>query len=998
MASEYLSWMDVVVGDPKLAPYDLDIVPDFSIISQDITFSDDAPHVGSVIEIFADIENLGVAFASEVEVQFFVGNPDTGIYLGNRTLDFDGSSSNITSIFWDTTGYLGDYNITIVIDPKNKWYEVSESNNIANRTIIVHTGYPAADAGLDDFTYEDSPVTFDGSGSTDNTSIANYTWDFGDGYFGFGVNPSHTYTLQGVYQVILNVSNVFGLWDIDLVNITVDNVNPIANTGSDKSIDEGEQTNFNGSDSYDTSSDIATLNYTWYFGDGEIGYGKVITHTYIDNGTYLVTLEVRDDDGAVNSDILNITVFNLPPSISSVPPQVLWEDSPFTLQINATDVLGDTITFLDNSSIFDISPTTGLISFTPINDDVGVYLVNISAMDDDGGVSYIEFEMTVENTNDPPNIVSSPITEAVEEILYQYDVVVQDDDLLVSPSEVISYTLDLAPQGMHINSTGSITWIPNDYQASLTFDVIVNITDGEEYDLQIFTVNVTNINDAPVIHSNPVNSAYEDSLYTYEVNASDIDLQDVLTYSLDLAPEGMSIDPTTGLISWSPLNNHVGNNDVIVNVSDLAGTFITQEFIVVVNNVNDLPVLNTIGDLTALEDDAFYYQVSASDVDLGDELSFFENSDLFQIDRDTGEISFTPTNNEVGAYFINITVRDKGGGEVSEHINFTILNINDPPSLDYISNWQLTEDEIFFLAVTASDIDLGDSIAFMDNTTLFDIDKDSGLISFTPTNEDVGTYLVNISVVDEYSGFDYQTVFFKVENVNDPPDLDFIFDYEATEDALFTLTITASDVDLDDSITFHDDTALFEIDEETGVISFTPTNEDVGMHVVKISVMDEEGAEDYQEVTFTILNVNDPPEIEDDHPIFSEGFTLSIGEDFYFKFNATDSDSDDSLSFSDDSDMLEIDPDTGEIYFTPKESHFGTHEVTITVTDVEGASDSITVTFEILGKKKDDDTNMISFVLILVIVIIIIIILILFLTRKKKPPEDTVVFVQEDPR
>jgi uncharacterized protein (TIGR03790 family) len=997
MASEFLSWMDVVVGDPKLAPYDLDIVPDFSILSQNITFSDDTPHVGTVIEIFTDIENLGAAFASGVEVQFFVGDPDTGIYLGNRTLDIDGSATNITSIFWDTTGYLGDYNITIVIDPKNKYYEVSESNNIANHTVTVHTGYPTAEAGLDDFTFEDLPITFDGSGSTDNTSIANYTWDFGDGYFGFGVGPSHTYTLQGIYQVVLNVTNVFGLWDMDIVNITVDNVVPIANAGVDKSIDEGQQTNFNASASYDTPSDMATLNYTWYFGDGEIGYGKIITHTYIDNGTYLVTLEVRDDDGAISSDILNVTAFNLPPSISFVSPQVLWEDSPFTLQINATDVLGDTITFLDNCSIFDISQTTGLISFTPVNDDVGVFLVNISAMDEDGGVSFIEFEMTVENTNDPPYIVSTPITEALEETLYQYDVVVQDDDLLVSPSEVISYSLDLAPQGMFINSTGSITWIPNDFQASLTFDVIVNITDGDEYDIQMFIVNVTNINDAPVIHSSPVNSVYEDSLYTYEVNATDVDLQDVLSYSLDLAPEGISIDPATGFISWSPENDQVGNNDVIVNVSDLAGAYITQEFTILVNNVNDPPSLDPIVELTSIEDEPFYYQVSASDEDLGDELSFFDDNDLFQIDKNTGEISFTPSNDEVGTYIINITVKDKGGAQVSEFITFTVLNVNDPPSLDYISNWQLTEDEIFVLTVAASDIDLGDSITFRDNTTLFDIDEDSGEISFTPANEDVGTHLVNISVIDEHVGFDYQTVLFIVENVNDPPILDFISDCEATEDTLFTLSTTASDEDLSDSITFHDDTTLFEIDEETGVISFTPTNEDVGVHVVNISVMDEEGAVDYQDVTFTILNVNDPPEMEDDHPYVWEKAAISVGETFYLKFNATDSDSGDTLTFSDDSDMFDIDSETGEISFTPDKKDAGTHEVTITVKDNEGASDSVTITFEILGKKTDEDTNMISLVLVLVIVIIVIIILLLFLTRKKKPSEDAVVFAQQEP-
>jgi hypothetical protein len=429
----------------------------------------------------------------------------------------------------------------------------------------------------------------------------------------------------------------------------------------------------------------------------------------------------------------------------------------------------------------------------------------------------------------------------------------------------------------------------------------------------------------------------------------------------------------------------------------LDGAYITQEFIVVVNNVNDLPDLDPIGDLTAMEDDEFYFKVSASDVDLGDELSFFEDIDLFQIDKDTGEISFTPSNDEVGTYIVNITVRDKGGGQVSEHINFTVLNVNDPPSLDYISNWQLMEEDIFFLTVTASDVDFGDSITFKDNTTLFDINMNSGVISFSPTNEDVGTYLVNISALDEHGGFDYQTVSFEVENVNDPPLLDYISDCEATEDVPFTLTLTASDMDFGDSITFFDDSTMFEIDEDTGEISFTPTNEDVGVHTVRISIIDEEGAEDYQDVTFTIINVNDPPKIEDDHPFVSKDISISVGETFYIKFNATDSDSGDTLTFSDDSDMFDIDSETGEITFTPRDKDAGVHEVTITVTDESKASDSFTVTFNISGKEKEDGFDLVMILLLLVVAVIVILILLMFLLRKKKPSEDVVVFIQPEP-
>ena len=54
---------------------------------------------------------------------------------------------------------------------------------------------------------------------------------------------------------------------------------------------------------------------------------------------------------------------------------------------------------------------------------------------------------------------------------------------------------------------------------------------------------------APVITSAPVTTATAGVLYTYDVEATDPDAGDVLTYSLTTAPAGMTIDPTTGLIA-----------------------------------------------------------------------------------------------------------------------------------------------------------------------------------------------------------------------------------------------------------------------------------------------------------------------------------------------------------------------------------------------------------------------------------------------------------------
>ena len=78
------------------------------------------------------------------------------------------------------------------------------------------------------------------------------------------------------------------------------------------------------------------------------------------------------------------------------------------------------------------------------------------------------------------------------------------------------------------------------------------------------------LNRAPVIISEPIITAQEDQLYSYQIEASDPD-GDNLNYSLIIKPEGMSINTDTeknGLITWIPTNNQVGIHQVIVEISD----------------------------------------------------------------------------------------------------------------------------------------------------------------------------------------------------------------------------------------------------------------------------------------------------------------------------------------------------------------------------------------------------------------------------------------------
>lgn len=169
---------------------------------------------------------------------------------------------------------------------------------------------PVADAGPDQTVYKDDIVYFDGSGSYDpDGSIVNYTWNFGDGTFGYGEYTTHIYSTTGSYNVTLTVIDDDGATDSDNCIITVEeppNQPPVADAGLNQTVKEDETAYFDGSGSYDPDGSI--VNYTWNFGDGNFGYGESPMHIYDDPGSYTVVLTVTDDDGATDSHDTAVTV------------------------------------------------------------------------------------------------------------------------------------------------------------------------------------------------------------------------------------------------------------------------------------------------------------------------------------------------------------------------------------------------------------------------------------------------------------------------------------------------------------------------------------------------------------------------------------------------------------------------------------------------------------------------------------------------------------------
>ena len=86
--------------------------------------------------------------------------------------------------------------------------------------------------------------------------------------------------------------------------------------------------------------------------------------------------------------------------------------------------------------------------------------------------------------------------------------------------------------------------------------------------LQSFTLDVALPDTAPVITTSTLpGPAKAGSPYRARIGAQDAE-GDALTFSLDSGPAGLTIDPDTGLISWTPTSSQVGAQHLVVAVSD----------------------------------------------------------------------------------------------------------------------------------------------------------------------------------------------------------------------------------------------------------------------------------------------------------------------------------------------------------------------------------------------------------------------------------------------
>lgn len=637
-----------------------------------------------------------------------------------------------------------------------------------------------------------------------------------------------------------------------------------------------------------------------------------------ETGTFSFTYTLTDSEG-LSSDAATVTVTLTPVNDAPVATDnvaQLMEEGSFEVNVLGND------TDVDENDSFDASSVTvvqapssgqtqvtaaGAIIYTPNTNFSGEDTFTYTVADAAGAVSNeATVTMTVTAVNDAPVISGTPAAEVNEDSAYSFTPTASDAD-----ADTLTFGVQNLPSWASFDTaTGALTGTPDNDDVGAYQGIVISATDGTEtVSLTAFDITVVNTNDGPTISGTAATSVSEDTAYSFTPTASDVDVDDSLTFSIANQPVWASFDTQTGTLSGTPSNDNVGTfSDIVISVSDGTETVSLAAFSVTVTNTNDAPIISGSPSTSVNEDTGYSFVPTASDVDSSDTLTFSVTNlpSWASFSASTGAITGTPGNSDVGTYQgIVISVTDGTETASLDAFAITVVNVNDAPVISGNPETSVNEDATYSFTPVASDID-GDSLTFsiVNQPAWASFDAQTGTLSGTPVNGDVGTTSdIVISVSDGTTATALAAFSLTVVNTNDAPEISGTPATSVNEDASYSFTPTVSDVDAGDILIFSisNQPSWASFDTSTGTLSGTPSDADVGTDTrIVITVSDGTAQQSLSAFDIEVINTNDAPTAQDYSFGLDEGQLLTVTTMLGLLSNASDDDLDsgDSLSVS----------------------------------------------------------------------------------------------------
>jgi len=534
-------------------------------------------------------------------------------------------------------------------------YDKDGASWVWARTVTVTNMPPVAEAGEDATGVEGTPVSFDGSATSDpgTADVLTYSWNFGDGSPASSeIAPTHTYVDNGVYTVTLTVKDDAGAVSTDTLTVTIENAVPAASATNDGPAQEGAAVTVTATQTAPGTLATFTYSFDW---DNDGVYEIVdqseasATYTWLDDGVYTVGVMIKDNDGGVGLATTTVTVEDLTPFAEFTwAPEPQSEGSPVAFTDASTSSPDEIVGWewiIDGVVYTEQNPTH---TFS----DNGVYTVTLTVTDEDGSTGSMTHEVTVVNV--------PPTAEAGDDVTVNEGVIVTFSGAYTDPgADAQPYVWDF---GDGETATGSLT-PSHTYTDNGEYVVTLTVTDkdgGSDVDTLTVTVNDLAPTAAFTWWPEPQNEGGAVSF----MDASTTGPDDIVSWAWTIDGQGYSERKPTHVFADD------GSYTVTLTVTDDDGSADTVSYVVTVVNV--APSVDSGADQTASEGEAIAFTGAFSD----------PGADTHSIvwsfgDGRFAEGTLTPTHTyaDDGVYTVTLTVTDDDGGVGVDTLTVVVVNV-----------------------------------------------------------------------------------------------------------------------------------------------------------------------------------------------------------------------------------------------------------------------------------------------------------------------------------
>lgn len=602
----------------------------------------------------------------------------------------------------------------------------------------------------------------------------------------------------------------------------------------------------------------------WLSVSGNIARGTPTDGTPLENA-----FDIIASDGSLTDTLhvlITINSVNDPPQITSPMTADATEHQPFSYTAAAFDPEESVLTYTYLNYPAWLTPSGQTISGTP-GEGVLSFTFDIKVSDGELPVTR-RVTVTVTPVNDPPEITSPATANATEQAWFTYTAKATDPE-----NHPLTYSFQNVPYWLYVSGQ-TISGTPREGILNATFTF--SVTDGVLSRSRTVTLNITSVNDPPVITSPESVPATEHVPFTYTATAFDSE-GDPLTYSFQnlsswLLASGKNISGTPGEGVQS------GSFDLSVSDGKLSTT---RHIVILVSPINDPPAFTSSNNASATEDIPFTYTPSANDPEKSTVTFTFQNLSAWL--NVTGQtITGTPGEEDHSGEFD--VVASDGSLTTPMHVVIAVTQVNDPPEISSPLIASTKEHEIFTYNAAANDPDSPTiSFTYKNYPTAWLTKSNNTLSGKVP--EGTSNFTFDL-VASDGSLKDSIRVAVNVTPVNDPPVFTSPDTSTATEDAVFSYIPSADDPEKSAvTFTFQNKSPWLNISGKT--ITGTPGEND---HSGYFEVVASDGTlTQILRVRISVIQVNDSP-------VITSAASMTIAEHSLFTYTPTVTDPDNIFS------------------------------------------------------------------------------------------------------